>query len=92
MEKTENTEIQQLANNTPKRIGKVLEYRTYRGNEVIIYEYSYRKNKLVKNHRFAEHKTLISSMPSSLLIYKREYDLKDGVKPRMSKTYVGKIK
>jgi hypothetical protein len=37
---------------TLKRTGKVLEYLTYRGNPVIIYEYSYRNQKLVKNPKF----------------------------------------
>ena len=73
---------------TPKRIGKVLEYKTYRGNPVIVFEYSYRKQKLVKNPKYDEHKALTAMMPSSLLIYKREYDLKDGIKPRMEKTFI----
>lgn len=73
---------------TPKRIGKVLEYKTYRGNPIVVYEYRYSNNKLVKNPKFEQHKIAISHMPSSLLLYKREYDVKDGIKPRMEKTFV----
>jgi hypothetical protein len=73
---------------TPKRTGKVLEYKTYRGCPVVVYEYSYKNNQLVKNPKFEEHKKMISGMAPGSVLYQREYDLKDGIKPRMDKTFV----
>ena len=76
----------------PKRTGKVLEYAIFRGNHIIVYEYSYRKNKLVKNPKYDEHKIMLARMPSALVLYRREYDLKEEIKPRMQKTFINQRK
>lgn len=54
---------------------KVLEYHVWRGNIVKVKEFHYKKGKLVLNPKYDWHKTILSRLPSALVVSKKEYEV-----------------